>query len=57
MKTKKTLCGIWLEPEIKALGNQIAKLERRSFSSLVDVMILDQAKQRGISFEGPKAKE
>lgn len=46
--TKKIPAYLWLEPEIKVLAKKVAKLERRSFSNLVDVMLLERAAKHGL---------
>jgi hypothetical protein len=44
----KLLTSVWLEPELKALSKKIAKLERRSFSGLVNEMLAERAEKHGL---------
>ena len=53
--TRKIATVVWLEPEIKEVSKKIAKLERRSFSNLVDVMLVERAAKHGL--EIPKAED
>lgn len=41
-----------LSPNIKQLLRQAAEVERRSIASMIEIMVLDYARQHGIEADG-----
>jgi hypothetical protein len=56
-KTKTAVMTLRVEPQIKAAAKLAAKHERRSVTSLVEVLILNHCKTLNINLETPTSKE
>jgi hypothetical protein len=47
---KKIPVSIRITPELKAASEKVAKLENRSFTNLVETLLLERCKKHGIKW-------
>jgi hypothetical protein len=51
VKRKTTQLNMRIEPEIKAAAEKAAAADRRSLSSLIEILLIDYCKKRGLLTE------
>ena len=50
--TKTAALNLRIDPDIKAALREVAELEHRSIANMIEVLILDYCKARGVSVAG-----